>query len=132
MYSVFHADDPLPDTILGANILTDYTGLALRIADFGAAARLTDTHKFHRSWPAGTPPYMAPEVVRGKVRQFYLKCDVWSLGCVVIEMATTKPPWLLKDSNDRWAILYRVSDEQQPCIQLRKLQSVFCCHFVDW
>lgn len=77
----------------GGNILIDRAGKVLKIADFGAAAHMKDRHKFHRL--AGTPPYMAPEVVRANEAQGYgVECDVWSLGCVVIEMATTRPPWV--------------------------------------
>lgn len=39
----------------------------------------------------GSPYWMAPEVVKkeghGKA------ADIWSLGCCVIEMLTSKPPW---------------------------------------
>jgi mitogen-activated protein kinase kinase kinase 1 len=89
--------------------LTDLTGHVLKIADFGAAARIADLYKF--CCLAGTYPYMAPEVVRAKEgRRYGPKCDVWSVGCVVIEMATTRPPWVLENQqNNRWEILYRVS-----------------------
>lgn len=99
-----------PSFYLGGNLLTDFTGRILKIADFGTAARLVDCHKF--LCLAGTYPYMAPEVVRAKEggRGYDAKCDVWSVGCVVIEMATTRPPWVLENQrNHRWEILYRVS-----------------------
>ena len=45
----------------------------------------------------GTPFFMAPEVVTGKGHG--RQADIWSLGCLVFEMLTAKPPW--KDQFDR-------------------------------
>lgn len=40
---------------------------------------------------AGTPYYCAPEVWKGNV--YDKKCDIWSLGCVLYELASLKPPF---------------------------------------
>lgn len=37
-------------------------------------------------------PWTAPEVVRGEANDA-LAADVWSLGCVVLQMATAEKPW---------------------------------------
>lgn len=39
----------------------------------------------------GTPYYTSPEVWND--RPYDAKCDIWSLGCVVYEMATLRPPF---------------------------------------
>ena len=39
----------------------------------------------------GTPYYASPEV--WKEQPYDLKSDVWSLGCVIYEMLTLKPPF---------------------------------------
>merc|ERR1711862_103511 len=39
----------------------------------------------------GSIPWMAPEVIMNT--GYGLEADVWSLGCVVIEMATASTPW---------------------------------------
>lgn len=43
----------------------------------------------------GTPYYASPEVWQEK--PYSAKCDVWSLGCVLYEMAALKPPFVSHD-----------------------------------
>lgn len=93
---------------LGANMLLDSSLKNLRLADFGAAARFSEQAKFSKM--AGTPSFMAPEVVRCKP-PYTAKCDVWSMGCAMIEMAFGHPPWLNgreQSSYSRFEILYKV------------------------
>ncbi|XP_034215464.1 mitogen-activated protein kinase kinase kinase YODA isoform X2 [Prunus dulcis] len=75
--------------IKGANILVDPNG-RVKLADFGMAKHITG-----QSCPLsfkGSPYWMAPEVIKNS-NGCNLAVDVWSLGCTVLEMATTKPPW---------------------------------------
>ena len=39
------------------------------------------------------------------------KCDVWSIGCVVIEMMTSKPPWNANQHSNHLALIFKVSDD---------------------
>ena len=43
----------------------------------------------------GTPYYASPEVWQDK--PYDSKCDIWSLGCVVYEVATLQPPFRAPD-----------------------------------
>ena len=46
----------------------------------------------------GTPYYCPPEVWNDK--PYNSKCDVWSLGCVIYELTSLKPPFLAKNMNE--------------------------------
>ncbi|MEU6393984.1 serine/threonine-protein kinase [Streptomyces sp. NPDC046939] len=70
-------------------------GIARLGADIGFTARLTGT-----GIAMGTPHYMSPEQIGGAhVDQ---RSDLYSLGCVLYEIATGAPPF---DLEDAWAVL---------------------------
>lgn len=75
--------------IKGANILTTKDGI-VKLADFGVATTLSDDVKSISF--VGTPYWMAPELIemQGHVST---SCDIWSLGCTVIELLTGNPPY---------------------------------------
>ncbi|XP_020223287.1 mitogen-activated protein kinase kinase kinase YODA [Cajanus cajan] len=84
-----HAKNTVHRDIKGANILVDPNG-RVKVADFGMAKHITG-----QSCPLsfkGSPYWMAPEVIKNS-NGCNLAVDIWSLGCTVLEMATTKPPW---------------------------------------
>lgn len=84
-----HGKNTVHRDIKGANILVDPSG-RVKLADFGMAKHITG-----QSCPLsfkGSPYWMAPEVIKNS-NGCNLAVDIWSLGCTVLEMATTKPPW---------------------------------------
>ena len=56
--------------------------------------------------------FMAPEVVKGGTDEsigYGRKCDVWSIGCVLIQMATAKPPWIgTYDPKNKFQLIFKV------------------------
>ncbi|XP_009627909.1 mitogen-activated protein kinase kinase kinase YODA-like isoform X2 [Nicotiana tomentosiformis] len=84
-----HAKSTVHRDIKGANILVDPNG-RIKLADFGMAKHITG-HSCPLSFK-GSPYWMAPEVIKNS-SGCNLAVDIWSLGCTVLEMATSKPPW---------------------------------------
>ncbi|CAI0546591.1 unnamed protein product [Linum tenue] len=84
-----HSKSTVHRDIKGANILVDPNG-RVKLADFGMAKHING-----QSCPLsfkGSPYWMAPEVIKNS-SGCNLAVDIWSLGCTVLEMATSKPPW---------------------------------------
>lgn len=79
------------------NILINEDSI-LKIVDFGVAAatQSTDTKLTKTGLLVGTPTYMAPEQVLGK--DVDERTDIYSLGAIMYEMLTGKPPYSGKDS----------------------------------
>mgnify|MGYP000169787894 CR=1 FL=1 len=79
-----------------ANILVDKNNI-VKIVDFGlaAAASQGDARITKSGILVGTPTYMAPEQVRG--RKIDTRTDIYSLGIVMYEMFTGRPPFKEKD-----------------------------------
>lgn len=72
-----------------ANILLD-ANHNIKIGDFGLAKELSSRSKLAQT-NVGTPYYMAPEIINE--RDYDEKSDIWSLGCLLYELAALKPPF---------------------------------------
>ncbi|KAF4403709.1 hypothetical protein CsatB_023480 [Cannabis sativa] len=84
-----HGRNTVHRDIKGANILVDPNG-EIKLADFGMAKHIANCNSMLSF--KGSPYWMAPEVVMN-TSGYSLAVDIWSLGCTVLEMATSKPPW---------------------------------------
>jgi len=74
--------------IKGGNVLVS-SDCHVKLADFGCSKRHTDTLLTRTM--KGSIPWMAPEVILQT--GYGLAADVWSFGCVVLEMVTARSPW---------------------------------------
>eukprot|EP00257_Ricinus_communis_P017032 XP_015575371.1 mitogen-activated protein kinase kinase kinase 3 [Ricinus communis] len=84
-----HRRNTVHRDIKGANILVDPNG-DIKLVDFGMAKHIKSVSSMLSF--KGSPYWMAPEVITN-TSSCSLAVDIWSLGCTILEMATSKPPW---------------------------------------
>ena len=89
------------------NILMSFDANSVKIGDFGISLWIKEsqsniknkilnyTRDFMKRSVAGTGIYMAPEVLLGN--PYGYDCDIWSLGCIVFEMAGGVKPFCTKE-----------------------------------
>ncbi|MCJ1466785.1 ATP binding [Pseudocyphellaria aurata] len=97
--SYLHGRDIIHRDIKGANVLVDNKG-SIKISDFGISKRVEASALLqpgkngghvHRPSLQGSVFWMAPEVV--KQTSYTRKADIWSLGCLIVEMFTGTHPF---------------------------------------
>ena len=89
-----HARNIIHRDIKGANILVDNRGM-VKISDFGVSKKTNfngmNSAPGTRTSLQGSVFWMAPEVVRQSGQS--LKSDIWSVGCLIVEMLTGARPF---------------------------------------
>jgi serine/threonine protein kinase len=90
-----------------------------KVNDFGLAKRIDDDDEPVRYGDIiGTPLYMAPEQARGRTEEIGPAADIYSLGVILYEMLTGRPPFISESAVD---VLRQVlSDPPVPPRQLRQ------------
>lgn len=83
-----------------SNILIDAAGEP-HVSDFGLAKRLeADQSVTHTGAILGTPCYMSPEQAAGSRGEIGPSSDVWSLGAILYQMLTGRPPFQASNPMD--------------------------------
>lgn len=115
--------------IKGENLLLTVDGI-VKLADFGCSKMIHQAKKVDESamlatvmatmgggssgamTMVGTPFWMAPEVISPQDSgQYGVKCDIWSLGCVIIEMLG-EMPWANKAAESPWQIMFLIASAE--------------------
>ena len=85
-------------------------GMSPRITDFGLAKRLKgDSHLTGTGQVLGTPSYMSPEQAAGATDRIGPASDVYSLGAILYQMLTGRPPFQAETPLD---IILQVLDSE--------------------
>lgn len=88
-----HNEGILHRDLKADNILLDIDGTS-KISDFGISKKSNDIYGNDASNSMqGSVFWMAPEVIRSQGQGYSAKVDIWSLGCVVLEMFAGRRPW---------------------------------------
>lgn len=97
-----------------ANVIITPDGIP-KITDFGLAVNLArDPERermTHSGVVMGTIPYIPPEQAAGEVDSVGPKSDVYSLGAILFEMITGKPPF---EGNTQFELLHSVLHKDPP------------------
>ena len=103
-----HSKGIIHRDIKAGNILVSKSG-TFKLSDFGCSRKLMDqkTAAGGCQTKVGTPVFMAPEIISGG--GYGRKSDIWSLGCLVIELATGKPPWQDLASRDMIRMMHEIA-----------------------
>ncbi|WWD03772.1 hypothetical protein V865_001828 [Kwoniella europaea PYCC6329] len=105
-----HRDLKPENILIGANSV-------LKLADFGTAKIIKGNKTLARTRGGahakmegleGTPMYMAPEMIKNIRSNKLGSCDIWGLGCVVLQMITGRKPWSFLDFDNEWAIMFHL------------------------
>merc|ERR1719261_1916919 len=93
-----------------ANIFLAEDG-TLKLGDLGLG-RFFSSQTLEAFSKVGTPLYMSPEVLRGA--GYDMRSDVWSLGCVLYELAMLRSPFKSETQLSLYDLFVKINKGQYP------------------
>ncbi|KAI1184240.1 hypothetical protein F5B17DRAFT_433800 [Nemania serpens] len=108
-----HHEGILHRDLKADNILLDLDGTC-KISDFGISKKTDDIYGNDKTNSMqGSVFWMAPEVIRSEGEGYSAKVDIWSLGCVVLEMFAGRRPW---SKEEAVGAIYKIANGEMPPI----------------
>ncbi len=108
-----HREGILHRDLKADNILLDLDGTC-KISDFGISKKTDNIYGNDKTNSMqGSVFWMAPEVIRSQGEGYSAKVDIWSLGCVVLEMFVGRRPW---SKEEAVGAIYKIANGETPPI----------------
>ncbi len=106
-----HREGILHRDLKADNILLDVDGTC-KISDFGISKKTDNIYGNDKTNSMqGSVFWMAPEVIRSQGEGYSAKVDIWSLGCVVLEMFAGRRPW---SKEEAVGAIYKIANGETP------------------
>ncbi|EDR09508.1 uncharacterized protein LACBIDRAFT_184457 [Laccaria bicolor S238N-H82] len=105
-----HSKGILHRNLKAHNILVEMSGKC-KISSFGISKQTDDLHGEAFTPMQGTVFWMAPEVISPQKKGYDFKTDIWSVGCVVLEMWAGMRPWM---GEEMVAVLFKLYQAKLP------------------
>jgi len=109
--SYAHSQSVVHRDIKPANIMYDPRTGSIKVMDFGIA-RITASSRTRTGVVLGTPSYMSPEQLAGKLVDG--RSDLFSLGVMTFELLTGELPF---DGDTMATLMYQIANEPHPDIK---------------
>ena len=108
-----HSKNIIHRDIKPQNILVNRNKTIYKITDFGICTKVEEKYFNIKRSCAGTPWYMAPEIILGEPYSF--SADIWSLGCLAFELFCGKKPYSEKDGLTTMSLMANNTNPLQAC-----------------
>jgi NIMA (never in mitosis gene a)-related kinase len=102
-----------------ANIFLDENN-NIKLGDFGLSRILHENSLFAKT-RVGTPYYMSPEQINEVC--YDEKCDVWSCGCLLYELAALRPPF---EATNHLSLAMKIKAGKYERIPVKYSEDLFC------
>jgi serine/threonine protein kinase len=105
-FAYIHKQSIIHRDIKASNILVSAVG-QIKVTDFGCATIISPTQEKYFN---GSVLWSAPEVLQSG--QYTISSDVWSLGCLIIELLTGQTPWTERNFDNEMSAIYEIGSNR--------------------